>query len=155
LKASQQFTLAWASLDDPHTAAAEIDRVITACITHARPVYIMLPTDIVFAPISSAPLSTPLPNLPAANDPKVEEFVVQEIVRMVKDAGEDVVILADACAIRHHVENELWELLKETNYPVYSAPMGKTIVPEDYERYGGVSTALLPFLFHPRLMFEL
>ena len=50
-----------------------------------------------------------------------------------------VVILVDACAIRHGVKKELRELAERTRFPVYAAPMGKTAISETYERYGGVS----------------
>lgn len=46
------------SVDDigGKTAAQEIDRVIQACIQRSRPVYITLPTDLILAETSSAPL---------------------------------------------------------------------------------------------------
>jgi pyruvate decarboxylase len=34
-------------LDDPATAPAEIDRALTEAYVHARPVYIMIPSDMV------------------------------------------------------------------------------------------------------------
>ena len=37
LSAAKQFTAAWTKLLDPETAAEEIDRVLTTCITKARP----------------------------------------------------------------------------------------------------------------------
>ncbi|KAI0035188.1 pyruvate decarboxylase [Vararia minispora EC-137] len=137
--AAQQFAVSWAFLNDTHTAAAEIDRVITACITRARPVYLMLPTDIAYERIPKGSLETgPLVRQPPEVDTAIEDFVIDEIVKLVKEAGSSVAILADSCAIRHHCEDELLELIKETGYPVYCAPMGKTVVPEDYERYGGI-----------------
>jgi pyruvate decarboxylase len=46
------------------------------------------------------------------------------------------------------VRKELQELLEKTGFPVYSAPMGKGAVNEQYERYGGVSTiSLLKLIF--------
>ncbi|KAK7690152.1 hypothetical protein QCA50_006801 [Cerrena zonata] len=51
---------------------------------------------------------------------------------------EDVIILVDACAVRHHVKDELQELLTKTHFPVFATPMGKTAVSESYERYGGI-----------------
>jgi TPP-dependent 2-oxoacid decarboxylase len=39
-------------LDDPTTAAAEIDRAVTDAYIHARPVYIMIPTDMVPTKVS-------------------------------------------------------------------------------------------------------
>lgn len=97
-----------------------------------------LPTDLVYAKISSAPLQTPLAlDLPPNNE-DIEKFVLDEIGRRVGNADGDVAILVDACAIRHGVVHELHELMYTTGFPIYSAPMGKSIVPEDYERFGGV-----------------
>ncbi|KAI0259828.1 pyruvate decarboxylase [Gloeopeniophorella convolvens] len=137
-KASEQFTWAQGSINDVETAAAEIDRVITACITSARPVYLTLPTDLVFNKIPRGSLNTPLKPTTPTNDPDIEKFVLDEIQQLVENAGSDVIILVDACSIRHDVTEETWELIQRTGFPVYAAPMGKTSVPEDYERYGGI-----------------
>ncbi|KAL7280039.1 hypothetical protein ACG7TL_006453 [Trametes sanguinea] len=137
-KASQQFTIAQAVLNNKDTAPAEIDRVLTECVVMARPVYLMLPTDIAYERIPARRLKTPLNIEPPANDEEVEQFVLDEIVKLVEEAQNDVIILVDACAIRHGVKKEVEELYKRTGFPVYSAPMGKTAVSESYERYGGI-----------------
>ncbi|KAI0333709.1 pyruvate decarboxylase [Cubamyces sp. BRFM 1775] len=137
-KASQQFTIAQAVLNSKETAAAEIDRILTECLVMARPVYLMLPTDVAYERIPAKRLQTPLSIEPPANDPEVEEFVLDEIVKLVEEAQNDVIILVDACAIRHGVKKEVEELYRRTGFPVYSAPMGKTAVSESYERYGGI-----------------
>lgn len=163
-KAAEQFTISQAILKDPNTAAAEIDRVLTDCITsvcpffsfpseagthllfpQARPVYLTLPTDLVYTKISSAQLRIPLSRSPPPNDPDVEKFVLDEIVKLVEAADNDAIFLVDACAIRHDVRDELDEMIRKTGFPVYSAPMGKTAVSEQYERYGGVSTPVFYF----------
>ncbi len=100
----------------------------------------MLPTDLVHEKIPSRRLRTPINSYPPENDPEVEAFVLDEIQKLVTEAEQDVIILVDACAIRHSVKKELEELVAKTGFPVYSAPMGKTAVPETYERYGGVSS---------------
>ncbi|EPQ54543.1 pyruvate decarboxylase THI3 [Gloeophyllum trabeum ATCC 11539] len=137
-KAAELFTASQATLMNKSTAAAEIDRVLTDCIVLGRPVYLTLPTDICYEKIPSGRLRVPLSKEPPENDPDVENFVLDEIVRLLKDAGQDAIILTDACAIRHHVKEELKELLVKTHYPVFSAPMGKTTVNESYDRYGGI-----------------
>ncbi|CDO69055.1 hypothetical protein BN946_scf184992.g4 [Trametes cinnabarina] len=137
-KASQQFTIAQAVLNNKDTAAAEIDRVLTECVVKAHPVYLMLPTDIAYARIPAGRLRTPLSVEPPANDEEVEQFVLDEIVKLVEEAKNEVIILVDACAIRHGVKKEVKELYERTGLPVYSAPMGKTAVSEAYERYGGI-----------------
>jgi TPP-dependent 2-oxoacid decarboxylase len=96
--------------------------------------------------ISSAPLSTPLARRVPVNDPSIEKFVLEEIAKLAKAAQSEgeIVILVDACAIRHHVRDEVKELCEKTGFPVYAAPMGKTVISEEYERYGGVCKFLLP-----------
>ncbi|KAI0369373.1 pyruvate decarboxylase [Pilatotrama ljubarskyi] len=137
-KASQQFTIAQTVLNSKDTAAAEIDRVLTECLVMARPVYLMLPTDIAYQRIPAKRLKTPLNIEPPANDPEVENFVLDEIVKLVEEAQNETIILVDACAIRHGVKKEVEQLYKRTGFPVYAAPMGKTAVSESYERYGGI-----------------
>lgn len=104
----------------------------------ARPVYLELPTDRVYPKIPRGRLKTPLRPIRQTTDLAEEDFVLNEIQQLVEKAGHEVVILVDACTIRHDVKEEVWELLRRTEFPVYSAPMGKTAVPEDYDRYGGV-----------------
>jgi pyruvate decarboxylase len=121
-------------------AAAEIDRVLAACVNTARPVYLTLPTDLVYTKIPSGRLTNnPLALTAPENDKDTEEEVLSEIVSLVEKAEGSVVLLVDACAVRHHVIEETREFAKKTGFPVYSTPMGKGAVNEDYERYGGVS----------------
>lgn len=103
----------------------------------------MLPTDIAYMRIPATRLKTPLSAEPPANDPETEEFVLDEIVKLVEAANNDVIILVDACGIRHGVKQELDELCRHTGFPVYAAPMGKSVIDESYPRYGGVSIPAL------------
>ncbi|KDQ62391.1 hypothetical protein JAAARDRAFT_30294 [Jaapia argillacea MUCL 33604] len=137
-KAAEQFTVSQATLMNKTTAAYEIDRVLNDCITTRRPVYLTLPTDICYEKIPSDRLKVHLTSIPPENDEDVETFVLDEIVKLVETAGQDVVILVDACAGRHHVKAELKDLLTKTHFPVYAAPMGKSVVSESYDRYGGI-----------------
>ncbi|KIK85594.1 hypothetical protein PAXRUDRAFT_831956 [Paxillus rubicundulus Ve08.2h10] len=137
-KAAEQVTTSQAMLMDKNHAAAEIDRILTDCITRARPVYLTLPSNMVSEKISARRLKVPLLRAPPVNQPDVEAFVLDEIVKLVAEADEDVIILVDACVIRHDVQEEVKELLISTRFPVYAAPMGKTAVSEEYDRYGGI-----------------
>ncbi|KZT73975.1 pyruvate decarboxylase [Daedalea quercina L-15889] len=137
-RAAQQFAIASANLDSKDTAAAEIDRVLTECIVRARPVYLMLPTDLAYQKIPAYRLKTPINQEPPENDPDVEAFAIDEITKLIQAAKHETIILVDACAIRHGVKKEVAELVRRTGFPVYSAPMGKTSFDEQYERYGGI-----------------
>lgn len=144
-KAAAQFVTSQASLMDKATAPAEIDKLLTDAVIMAKPVYLMLPTDLVHEQVSTKRLKTPLNLEPPENDPEIEQYVLDTIVKLIKEADGDVVILVDACTIRHNVKKEVLTLLERTHFPVYAAPMGKTAVPEDYQRYGGVSLLRLGF----------
>ncbi|KAJ6496365.1 thiamine diphosphate-binding protein [Mycena sanguinolenta] len=137
-KAAENFTISQGMITRPDSAAATIDRVLVDCITRARPVYLTLPTNLVSEKISSEQLKTPLSRTPPPNDHEVEGLVLEEILKLVKNANDEVIMIVDACAIRHDVREEVNELAKKTAFPVYAAPMGKTAVSESYERYGGI-----------------
>ncbi|KAF8964240.1 pyruvate decarboxylase THI3 [Flammula alnicola] len=142
-KAASLFVIHQAHLTNKSDAASQIDSAITECITKARPVYITLPTDLVYQEISSERLLIPLSPAPPLNDPQTEDFVIDQIHKLVEEAKGDAIVLVDACVIRHGVRKEVAALLEETGFPVYAAPMGKTAVDENYNRYGGIYVGTL------------
>jgi len=107
-----------------------------------------LPTDLVYERISAARLQTPLSCKAPENDKEIEDYVIDEIVKLVEKADGDVVVIVDACAVRHGVKKEVRELLEETHFPIYASPMGKTAINESYERYGGIYVGSLS---HPEV----
>jgi TPP-dependent 2-oxoacid decarboxylase len=98
--------------------------------------------DMVTQEISSERLKIPLSRSHPLNDHDTEKFVIDLIAERVKEAEGDVVVIVDACVIRHDVRKEVLDLLKETGFPVYATPMGKTAINEDHERYGGVRKSI-------------
>ncbi|KAH9480463.1 Putative pyruvate decarboxylase C3G9.11c [Psilocybe cubensis] len=137
-QAASHFAIKNAAILDKADAAKQIDDLLTACITKARPVYLNLPTDMVNVEISSERLKIPLSHRPPSNPEQEEEFVIELIEERVKEAEGDVVVIVDACVIRHDCREEVKKFLKDTGFPVYATPMGKTAVDENYERYGGI-----------------
>ncbi|KAG1898119.1 thiamine diphosphate-binding protein [Suillus fuscotomentosus] len=137
-KVAEQITAAQAIIMNKAQAAAEIDRILVEAIIQARPVYLTLPMDLTTEKISAKRLKIELPRTPPPNNPDVESYVIDEIVKLVEDAKRDVIILVDACAVRHDLREEVNDLLVKTQFPVYATPMGKTSVSEEYERYGGI-----------------
>jgi pyruvate decarboxylase len=71
------------------------------------------------------------------NDPDQENYVVDVVLRYLH-AAKNPVILADACAVRHRVLEEVHDLIDKTNLPVFVTPMGKGAVNETHANYGGV-----------------
>ena len=104
----------------------------------ARPVCLTPLTDMVYQQISSERLKIPLSRALPSHHPKQDNFVINLIHERVTAVGGDVVVLADACVIRHGVRKDVVEFLHETGFPVYSTPRDKTVIDEDNKRYGGV-----------------
>lgn len=126
-----------AKLNNPSEIAAQIDNALRECWIRSRPVYMMLPTDMVTAKIEGARLKEPIDFSEKENDPEKEDYVVDAILKYLYGA-KNPIILVDACAIRHRVLDEVHDLLEKTNLPVFVTPMGKSGVNEQHNNYGGV-----------------
>ncbi|GAA5828344.1 hypothetical protein JCM11251_006207 [Rhodosporidiobolus azoricus] len=152
-EASRGITCAQAFLSSAENAAQEVDRILLAALTTARPAYLTLPTDLVFAPVDKKRLEKPIvPDrvdfdeknvLPTGEKVGEEEkkrlaFVVKEIERLWDEAKEPI-ILIDACAIRFGVGHLTRDLIKATGVKFYTTPMGRTAIDEDPKNgFGGV-----------------
>ncbi|KAI6779661.1 pyruvate decarboxylase [Emericellopsis cladophorae] len=126
-----------AKLNHPSEVADQIDHALRECQLQSRPVYIMLPTDMVQAKIEGARLDKPIDLTEPSNEPEKEDYVVDVVLKYLR-AAKRPIILADACAIRHRVLNEVHDLVEKTNLPVFVTPMGKSAVNETHPNYGGV-----------------
>lgn len=136
-KMSENISVTKTLLDDHSKAADEIDRVLSACWVKARPVYIGLPTDMVFKTVDASRLETPLDLSIPPNNEETEDAVVSEICELIYKS-KNTIILADACAIRHRVLDELHELIEKTELPAFVSPMGKGAINEESSSFGGV-----------------
>jgi indolepyruvate decarboxylase len=136
LKVFEQLTEAATVLDNPRTAAREIDRVLAAAVQHKRPVYIELPRDMV-----NAPITTPLPVEPQPTrlppDPVARREAVAEALARI-NAAERPVILADIEIQRFGLQDELMRLVEGSNIPVAATILSKSVVREDHPLYLGV-----------------
>ncbi|KAK4179713.1 thiamine diphosphate-binding protein [Triangularia setosa] len=134
---SSQIACNVARLNNPAEIAEQIDFALRECWIHSRPVYIMLPTDMVEKQIEGARLDTPIDLSDPKNDTEREDYVVDVVLRYLH-AAKNPVILVDACAIRHRCLKEVRDLVDKTKLPVFVTPMGKGAVNESSPSYGGV-----------------
>ncbi|KAI5285462.1 Pyruvate decarboxylase 1 [Ascosphaera acerosa] len=135
-KMSEGISCYSANLNDPHKAAVQIDTAIRECWIKSRPVYLMLPTDMVTKPVDGSRLHTPLDLSVPANDPEAEQYVVDVVMRSLEKA-KNPAILVDACAIRFRCLKEVNDLVKKSGFPTFVAPMGKGAVDETLPNFGG------------------
>lgn len=134
---SRNISVAVAALNDPSEAATLIDHAIRECWLKSRPVYISLPTDMVQKKVEGERLKTPLDLSMPENDAEKEDYVVDVILKYLH-AAKNPIILVDACASRHHVIDEVHDLIEKSGLPTFVAPMGKGSVNEALPNYGGV-----------------
>ncbi|KAA8650221.1 hypothetical protein EYZ11_012127 [Aspergillus tanneri] len=134
---STDISCATAHLTHTHEVATLIDHAIRECWIRSRPVYITLPTDMIGKKIEGERLDTPIDLSLPPNDPEKEDYVVNVVLKYLH-AAKNPVILADACAIRHRVLDELHDLMEVSGLPTFVAPMGKGAVDETRKNYGGV-----------------
>ncbi|KAJ6011398.1 Pyruvate decarboxylase [Penicillium sp. IBT 35674x] len=126
-----------AKLNDPHDAATLIDSAIRECWIRSRPVYVTLPTNMVYAKVNGDRLKTPIDLSSPKNDPEKEDYVVDVVLKYLH-AAKNPVILIDACAIRHRALEEVHDLVEASGLPTFVTPMGKGAVNESHKNFGGV-----------------
>ncbi|MBP6016916.1 MAG: alpha-keto acid decarboxylase family protein [Candidatus Promineofilum sp.] len=137
LKVFEQLTEAAAVLDNPQTAAREIDRVLHAAVQHKRPVYIELPRDMVNAPITAPEAAEQQPAPPSEPDSVALRVAVAEALERI-NAAERPVILADIEIQRFGLQGELMRLVEGSRVPVAATILSKSVVREDHPLYLGV-----------------
>lgn len=134
LRVFSEITVGAAVLDDPVTAASEIERLFALAKRHSRPVYIELPRDMTLAEIEPA-IPRPLP--PESSDPEALNVAVAEAVERVSTAKHPV-ILAGEELHRFHLQRPLAELVERTGIPIAATIMGKSVFAEFHPAYIGV-----------------
>lgn len=134
---SANISCAVAKINNPHDAAVLIDNAIRECWIHSRPVYIALPMDVVPKKVEGERLRTPIDLSQPPNDSEKEDYVVDVVLKYLH-AAKNPVILVDACAIRHHILEEVHDLIDASGLPTFVTPMGKGAVNETHPNYGGV-----------------
>ncbi|KAK4452056.1 putative pyruvate decarboxylase [Podospora aff. communis PSN243] len=126
-----------ARLNKPSEIADQIDHALRECWVRSRPVYIMLPTDMVEKKIEGKRLEKHIDLTEPKNDEERENYVVDVVLKYLH-AAKNPVVLVDACATRHRVMEEVKQLVEKTKLPVFVTPMGKGAVDETSPYYGGV-----------------
>ncbi len=139
LKVFEQLTVAATVLDNPQTAAREIDRVLSAAVQHQRPVYIELPRDMVNAPLPHPSSFIPHPSspIPDPSSPITLREAVNEALERI-NAAERPVILAGEEIQRFRLQADLMRLVEGSRLPVAATILSKSVVREDHPLYLGV-----------------
>lgn len=135
LNVFEDITIAQAVLDNPLTAAAEIDRVIGAILAHQRPGYIEIPRDMVDLPIldQTEALQTHRPPV----DPKRLALAVDEALTLLEDPG-GAVAVAGVMSLRRGLGAELRAFAENFGVPMAATSLSKGAINERHPMALGV-----------------
>ncbi|WP_319469770.1 thiamine pyrophosphate-binding protein [uncultured Pseudodesulfovibrio sp.] len=118
----------------PENAAAEVDRVINAALTHKQPVYIGVPADFADMEIGcSSPPAVPGP----VSDRETLETVVRLVAARVNEARSPVAIVG-ALVGRYELQDLAQLLIEKAGLPFTSLFMGKGTLSETHPSFIGV-----------------
>jgi indolepyruvate decarboxylase len=128
-------TAASALLDDGASAPAEIDRVLSSCLTRQLPVYLSLPADVV-----RRRCPAPGPFVPP-REPKSDEGTLREALdeaAAMLNAAHQPVVIGDVELIRYGLQTEFADFLARTSLPYSTMMLGKTVLDENHPQFIGL-----------------
>jgi indolepyruvate decarboxylase len=134
LKVFRELTVDSVIIDDPETAAFEIDRVLDSALRYKRPVYIELPRDIVSLPVKPYRLSRPLS---AESDKETLGEALAEASAMINGSKKPVII-AGVELHRFGLQDTLLDILDKTGIPFATTILSKSVINETHPLYLGV-----------------
>ena len=135
LRIYEKITAASTQLVSADTAPAEIDRVLSACLSHQQPVYISLPADVVMKKCHR-PSAFLFPT-PAPSDQDALGEAIKEAIGMLNQAQKPVVI-ADVELIRFKLQSTFAGFLDKTGFPYVTMMLGKTVLSEQHPQFIGL-----------------
>jgi len=134
LKVFRELTIDSVLIDDAETAAFEIDRVLNSALRYKRPVYIELPRDIAALPIK--PYKAPRRETEGSEAETLNEALAEATAFINK--SKKPVIIAGIEIHRFGLQDELMELLDNTNIPFVTTILGKSVISETHPLCIGV-----------------
>jgi TPP-dependent 2-oxoacid decarboxylase len=135
LRMYERISAASTQLMAADTAPAEIDRVLSACLSHQQPVYISLPSDVV-----GMKCPRPAPFLfpsPAKSDQDALGEAIAEAAAMLEQSRKPILI-GGVELIRFKMQQTFADLLAKTGFPYVTMMLGKTVLSEHHPQFIGL-----------------
>lgn len=126
--------VAGTELSDVSTAAAEVDRVLSAARRYKRPVYIEIPRDMVHRQVAAA---GPFGDREDASDPLALSEAVEESLALIRRA-ERPLILAGVEIHRFGLQDRVLAWAEKTGMPIAATILGKSVIRETHPQYIGL-----------------
>jgi len=145
-KIFEHLTIDSVLIDNPRTAAKDIDRVLSSAIRYKRPVYIELPRDMTSTPIpisreqfadSSTCSKTTKREEEYETDMDSMQEAIAEAVAMINSSKRPVII-AGVEIQRFGLQDKILQLAIRANIPVVATVLSKSVISEVHPLYIGV-----------------
>src|SRR5919197_653224 len=144
-KIFEHVTVDYVLVNNPRTAAKDIDRVLSSAIRYKRPVYIELPRDKVSIPIyqeqyvdsSTTYSKTAEVEEGYETDMNSMQEALAEATAMINSSKQRVII-AGVEIHRFGLQDKLLQLTYKTNIPIVATVLSKSVISEDHPFYLGV-----------------
>src|SRR6188472_1766645 len=136
-KIFEHITIDSVLVNNPRTAAKDIDRVLSSASRYKRPVYIELPRDKISIPIYQEYSKTAKVEEVYETDIGSMQEALAETTTMINSSKQPVIV-AGIEIHRFGLQDKLLQLTDKTNIPVASTILSKSVISEDYPIYIGV-----------------
>lgn len=135
LRIYEKITAASTELVSAETAPAEIDRVLSVCLSHQQPVYISIPSDVVMMPCQRPQAFLFPPAL--GSDPDTLGEAIAEALEML-DKAQKPVVIGDVELIRFKLQQDFAGFLDKTGFPYVTMMLGKSVLSEQHPQFIGL-----------------
>jgi indolepyruvate decarboxylase len=135
LRIYEKVTAASIQLISAETAPAEIDQVLSVCLSRQQPVYISIPSDVVMLPCSR-PQPFLFPSTLGSDSAALGEAIA-EALEMLNKAQKPIVI-GDAELIRFKLQQDFADFLDKTGFPYVTMMLGKSVLSEQHPQFIGL-----------------
>lgn len=136
LEVFKNLTIDQGILTSPQTATATIDRILSNCIQHKKPVYIEIPRDQV---------DQLLPSFTSLSDPYSKTSHEKDLLKEALDETSAILsrshhplIWAGHEILRFGLSQELLQFAEKHQIPIVSSLLGKTVIDEHHPLFKGV-----------------
>ena len=142
LRVFNQVTISSTVLDNPRTAAQEIDRILNSSLQHKRPVYIEIPRDMVSQPLDlDRNLNNSDGSFSISEQEKDDSTVLNEALKetvSIIESSKKPAILAGVELHRYGLQDKLLSIVEKFCIPVASTLSSKSVISELHPLYLGL-----------------
>lgn len=135
LRIYEKITAASTELVSAETAPAEIDRVLSVCLSHQQPVYISIPSDVVMMSCQRPQAFLFPPVL--GSDPDALGEAITEALEML-DKAQKPIVIGDVELIRFKLQQDFADFLDKTGFPYVTMMLGKSVLSEQHPQFIGL-----------------